>query len=129
MYSKTKLNLKVSIKDKFDKNKQVRALMPNLIHSLDTTSLSLLYDKFTTNFNKPQFYSVHDCFGVTMDKVFMLKTLLVSVYTDLYSSDPYLHKFDKYIFDIIDNNTDYTVNRDKRCICISNKPYLIHDID
>lgn len=47
MYSKVKLNLKVTIKNKYDKHKQIRSLMPNLIHSLDGSSLSLLYEQFT----------------------------------------------------------------------------------
>ena len=87
MYNKTKLNLKVTIKDKYDKHKQIRSLVPNLIHSLDGSSLSLLYDQYTNLFNLKhpiQFYSVHDCFGTTCDKVFNLKTILASVYTDLY---------------------------------------------
>lgn len=61
--------------------------MPNLIYSLDGTSLNLLYDQFMVSFpknNNPQFFSVHDCFGTTCDKVFILKTILASVYTDLY---------------------------------------------
>ena len=104
MYSKIKLNLKVTIKDKYDKHKQARALMPNLIHSLDATSLILLYEQFISSFcskNQTQFFSVHDCFGTTFDKVFIFKTILASVYTDLYSSDPYLHKFNKSILDNI----------------------------
>jgi DNA-directed RNA polymerase len=96
MYSKAKLNLKVTIKKKFDKNKQIRSLMPNLIHSLDASSLSLLYEKFNYSYNGDvQFFSVHDCFGTTCDKVFLLKTILASVYTDIYSTDPYLLEFDK----------------------------------
>lgn len=47
MYSKVKINLKLSIKGNYDKNKQVRALMPNLIHYLDASFLSLLFDKFS----------------------------------------------------------------------------------
>lgn len=44
MYSKIKLNLKVTNKKKLDNKKQIRALMPNLIHYLDSTSLSLWYE-------------------------------------------------------------------------------------
>jgi hypothetical protein len=51
----------------------------------------------------PQFFSVHDCFWTTTEKVFILKTMLASVYTDIYSSDPHLYKFDKNILDLIEN--------------------------
>ncbi|BCR34207.1 RNA polymerase, partial (mitochondrion) [Aspergillus udagawae] len=83
--------------------KQIRALIPNLIHILDATSLSLLYEKFTSSFKEsnPQFFSVYDCFGTTPEKVFVLKIMLASVYTDIYSSDPYLYKFYKNILDFI----------------------------
>lgn len=87
-YKNISLNIKYVDKNKYDKNAQVRALMPNLIHSLDGTYLSLLYEQFENSFNKTndktQFFSVHDCFGTTCDKVFILKTILASVYTDLY---------------------------------------------
>ncbi|KAF1827981.1 bacteriophage type DNA-directed RNA polymerase, partial [Decorospora gaudefroyi] len=90
MHSKVKLNLKVTVKDKYDKRKQVRALIPNLINYLDASSLSLLFEEFSNSYNNlVQFFSIHDCFGTTCDKVFSLKTTLASVYTDLYSSDPY----------------------------------------
>ena len=99
-YSKTKLNFKVSSKNEYDKRKQSNALMPNLIHSLDASSLCMLYNIFRKEFGDTvQFYSIHDCFGTTADKVSMLKTLLASVYVELYSNDHYLIDFHKDIID------------------------------
>ena len=42
------LNLSVTFNGEYDKKKQIRALMPNLIHSLDACSLSLLHNKVFT---------------------------------------------------------------------------------
>lgn len=131
MFSKIKLNLKISTKN-YEKNKQVRALMPNLIHSLDATSLNLLFEQITNVYNnsKPiQFYSVHDCFGTTCDKVFTLKTILASVYTDLYSSEPYLYKFDIQLLDTLENSTNYKLDHVTRQIELPSIKYNIHDID
>ena len=85
MYSKVRISLKVT-ENKYDKRKQTRALMPNLIHSLDSTSMSLLYKLFSSFYKdqEKQLFSIHDCFGTTCDKVSVLKTILASVYTDLY---------------------------------------------
>lgn len=130
LHSKSKLNFNITLKDSYDKNKQVRALMPNLIHSLDATSLSLLYNTFSKRYKNAQFFSVHDCFGTTSEKVFILKTMLASVYTDLYSEDHYLYKFDRDIFTTLISNTDYKVDIAKRSILLpSGTTYIIHDIE
>lgn len=130
MHSKVKLNIKIT-QDNYDYNKQIRALMPNLIHSLDSTSLSLLYEQFIHSFNlkhATQFFSVHDCFGTTCEKVFTLKTLLASVYTDLYSSEPYLYRFDKYILDHIEAN-NIKLDRVQRKVEHNDKKYILHDVE
>ena len=88
--------------------------MPNLIHSLDATSLCLLFKRFCELYETPQFYSIHDCFGTTADKVFTLKTLLASVYTDLYTKDHYLYSFDRNLFKDIERNTGYKVDPETR---------------
>lgn len=123
MYSKNKINLKVTIKDKYDKNKQIRALMPNLIHYLDGSSLCL-FKKFTNIYesyydNSVQFYSVHDCFGTTMEKVNDLKVLLASVYIDIYSDNTYLDKFDKCILDNIESSINNGLDRENRTVTLA----------
>jgi len=131
-HSKIKLNLKVT-KENFDKNKQARALMPNLIHSLDATSMCKLYNFFMKSYNEnAQFFSIHDCFGTTADKVFLLKTILTSVYTDLYSNEQYLLKFDSDMISILKNN-GYNVDLHNRIVFIPNenhvRSFTLHDID
>jgi len=59
LHSKVKLNIKVTIKGSYDKNHQIRALMPNLIHYLGATSMALLFYDFTNSFvntSLPQFF-------------------------------------------------------------------------
>ena len=88
-----------------------------------------MYNIFSKRYLNTQFYSVHDCFGTTAEKMFLLKTMLASVYTDLYSSDHYLYKFDKYLFDTLKNNTDYNIDYANRTIeSPDGGTYIIHDI-
>ena len=105
MHSKVKLNLKISIKDKLDKNKQIRALMPNLIHSLDGASLFLIIDKFyqdhKNNSNRINFFSIHDCFAVTCNNIPNLIKIINLVYIKIYSDDSYLKRFDDGIINSI----------------------------
>lgn len=99
--SKSKITLQY-FTDELDRRKQVDSLMPNLVHSLDATSLCLLYDAFSKSYKShPQFYCVHDCFASTADKIENLKNLLASVYTNLYLDNQYLIEFDQNIIDTL----------------------------
>ena len=129
-FAYSRLKLKISSKQDYDKKKQIRALMPNLIHSLDATSLALLFSRFSKEFHEPQFFSIHDCFGTTADKVFLLKTLLASVYTDIYSENHYLHKFDKDLFKKIKENRGYKVDiKERKVEFPDGNNYILHDIE
>ena len=60
------MNLTNISKTKIKTFKQKNALMPNLVHSLDPTTIVLLYNYSHTLKNKcVSFYSIHDCFGVS----------------------------------------------------------------
>lgn len=75
--------------------------MPNLIHSLDSSSLGLLYDRLYNLYKDVNFYAIHDCFSTTCDKVESLINLLETVYLTIYTEDNYLLKFYKGIIDSI----------------------------
>lgn len=127
-YSKTKLVLSIVRKNEFDKNKQITALMPNLIHSLDANTLCTLYQTFSIRFNNPQFFSVHDCFATTFDKVFLLKTILASVYTDIYTNKQYLLKFDQDIINLLKDKANLTM-KDRVFTLASGSTYTLHDVE
>ena len=93
-FLKAKYTFKKYIKGKFDLRKQKRSTMPNLIHSLDATTIALLYKDYK---NIGCLYTIHDCFATTANHVPMLIDVLKSVYLKLYSSEDYLLQFDKLV--------------------------------
>ena len=57
------------------------AVMPNLIHSLDAISISLLWNIYKENLNeRPSMYTVHDCYAVIANKVALLIESIITVY-------------------------------------------------
>lgn len=54
---------------------------------------------------------------------------MASVYTELYSGEPYLYKFDKSVLDLIENNTDLKLDREKRTVQLAKSKYTIHSVD
>lgn len=135
-YLKTCITLSVTDKLKMLKPKQILALMPNLVHSLDSTSLSLLYNAFhkeVAKNNIANFYSVHDCFGVTANSVDLLISLLKSVYISIYSGKKYLAKFDKDIIENIksaygEDKCEYVETSKGRYIVINKTKHTLPDI-
>lgn len=100
-FSNRTLNLTMSDKTSINKLKQKNALMPNLVHSLDSTALFMLYNMFKYCNKYINFYSVHDCYGVSPKDVDLLVSILRGVYIELYSNNKYLETFDKDIIETL----------------------------
>lgn len=108
------------LKNKFNNLKQSRALMPNIIHSLDAASLAVvlnLYFKdkdFNGNSLNKSFFAILDCFVTLCNKVKLLLQYLKSAYCIVYSNESYLIKFDNMFLSSIKsrfNQKDFEFNR------------------
>lgn len=103
-YRKTTFNINIKT-DKINKGKQIRALMPNLIHSLDAASLSLIIDLYfhgnDYDYKRINFFAIHDCFAVTANNIVNLIKIIKLVYIKIYSDDSYLKRFDQGIINSI----------------------------
>ena len=90
------------IKDDFDMTKQRNAIMPNLIHSLDASSIAILYHYLKKD-KICDIYTIHDCFAVTADNVVRLINNLKSVYLYIYTGHDYIITLDNNIKSTIIN--------------------------
>ena len=93
-FSKSSFILKIPT-TKLNAQKQIRAFMPNLVHSLDAASLALLEEYYFKTVDVKNLYAIHDCFAVTANNVDTLISYLKLVYIKIYSEDEYLRGLDK----------------------------------
>ena len=104
-YNDNSFSLKVANKKKYNKEKQINSFMPNLIHSLDAASLTMLIDSyFKENLEFKNIYAIHDCFAVTCNNTVELISMLKIAYIKIYSNIGYLRKLDQNIKDHIKNH-------------------------
>lgn len=136
-YLSNTLSLTITDKIKMDKNKQLLAFIPNLVHSLDAATLTLLYSSLAKTINSDginsylNFYSVHDCYGVTAKYVDLLIETLRTVYIQLYSSKGYIEKFDEDIINIIiitQGEDKCKYSPEDRIIYINKKKIVLPDL-
>lgn len=77
-----------------DAIKSKTALMPNVIHSLDATSLVLLINRLYKIPNFSNFSSIHDCYATDLNHISLLKSHLTSAYINIYThNNGFLTKF------------------------------------
>lgn len=107
-YSKYTLVLKQKNDDKLDKQKNIRALMPNLIHSLDAASLSLLIDNYFNVYKNDtkNIFAIHDCFATTCNNMKFIIENLKIIYISIYADKKYLKELDENIINHVRNSID-----------------------
>jgi hypothetical protein len=100
--------LQTKKKIEMDIAKNIRAFMPNLIHSLDATSLSLLVNNYFNLYDNKvrNIYGIHDCFATTFNNMGFIIENLKLIYIFLYSNKKYLKELDDNIINHIKNYID-----------------------
>lgn len=94
-----------------DKRKQVNAIIPNIIHSLDASHLiSVLCSSIDSNFNPV--ITVHDCFGTLPNRLEKLSFTVRKEFILQYVQEDFLKVFDNRIRQYITDN-NYLIDGDE----------------
>ena len=110
---KTKLTIRSNRKTKslvlyrqtkrIDHSKQIDGIIPNVIHSLDSSHIINVINESSKNINF-SILTVHDCFGTHPNHIQALFFYLKEEFIKLYINYDFLKKFDKTIINTICNH-------------------------
>jgi len=112
MGSKNKTLVLKEFEDKINNRKQIQAIIPNIIHSLDASHLIKIINtiksgQMDTRNKLKYIIPVHDCFGTHPNQLGLLEELVKQEYIWIYSNVKILVKFhQKIIKNIKDNNLE-----------------------
>jgi len=94
--------------DQTDTRAQTQAIIPNIIHSMDSAHLILILNKIINqnNHNNPVI-SIHDCFGCLPNNMIDLENLVKLEFINLYSKNEFLENFNNDLINVLDKNKIY----------------------
>jgi DNA-directed RNA polymerase, mitochondrial len=112
--------------DKLDKKKQIQAIIPNIVHSLDSAHLINILNS-SSDFDLNQILPIHDCFGVHPNDINKLTYLVKREFITLYTENNFLEKYHNRLIQALkDNNYNILTDKDnKEYILPKNKKYYI----
>ena len=74
---------------KVDSRKQINAIIPNIIHSLDAAHLMQIVNRGISNMKYPYILTVHYCFGAQPNNIDELKNLVLTEFIQLYTNEDF----------------------------------------
>jgi DNA-dependent RNA polymerase len=116
---RTKKMVLKEITDKKDNLKQVEAIIPNIIHSLDATHLIILLLDAQKNGYSP-ILPVHDCFGCHPNNMKILEYNVKKLFILLYTQKKFLLNFHETILNTISNNNIKIYGNKNKYVIIEN---------
>ena len=103
IHNKTKVNIMQEPSEEIDHKKQIDGIIPNVIHSLDSSHISKLINESAENMPYP-IITVHDCFGTHANYIDILFFRLKEEFVSLYLDSDFLKRFHKRLIQYIKDN-------------------------
>lgn len=112
LHKKAKVNVILKISDKTDHRKQKDGIIPNVIHSLDSSHIINLINDLPSNFGAP-ILTVHDCFGTHPNLLDVLDFRLKEEFISIYIENNFLKTFHKRFLQYIKDNNYVVIKENK----------------
>ena len=121
LFGKTKKAVLRENTEILDKAKQIKAIIPNIIHSLDASHLINLIISASKEKFKP-IITVHDCFGTLPNLMGELEHKVKKEFILLYTDNNFLNQFhQRFIQNITDNNFELVDKGGKLFVVLNNR--------
>jgi DNA-directed RNA polymerase len=113
-------------KDEISNRKQIQAIIPNIIHSLDASHLIKLINSVNSGHEDAHYkmnylkyvIPVHDCFGTHPNQLGLLEEMVKREYIWIYSNEKFLVKFHNKIIKNIKDNNFKIINKDNKMFVV-----------
>ena len=110
--------------DEINKVKQVNAIIPNIIHSLDASHLMCIIED-ADRIGLKNVLSIHDCFGTHPNDLFKLNELVRENFIFLYSSSSFLKTFHNRLLQTIKDNNLKIIKKESPVVNGERVRYLV----
>lgn len=98
---KKSISLKIPNINKISLIKQNQAIIPNIIHSLDASNVSLLANKLIINNDKVNLLTIHDCFATNANNIPLLSLLIKKSFLEIYNDKNYLEDYNSFVLNYL----------------------------
>ena len=97
--------------DEIDKISQQGAFMPNLIHSMDGSTITLLVKKLRA-LGINNLYTIHDCFATTANNITIINELVRESFCEIYANEQFLFDLHRFFIEYISGNFNILYNNE-----------------
>lgn len=101
-----------------DQQKQIRGIVPNLVHSLDASILAFTINIFFKRQLISNIYTIHDCFASTATNIPLMTDFIREAFIELYSHETYIDNLHQFLMQYISNN--YVIDKDGEIEILNN---------
>lgn len=99
--------------NKLDNKKQIQAIIPNIVHSLDAAHLINIVNTCLKKYNSLSVLTVHDCFGTHPNNLEQLKFIVILEFVKLYTEQNFLQLFHNRVLQSFSDNKIEVFKDDK----------------
>ncbi|RKF57508.1 putative DNA-directed RNA polymerase [Golovinomyces cichoracearum] len=103
------------IKNKISLRKQNTSIIPNLVHSLDASHVTLIVKKLILLDKNINLATIHDCFATNPNHINFLNHHIKYAFLNIYADKNYIKEFHMYILDYL-KSIGFTVDEEKNLI-------------
>lgn len=111
-------------KDTISFRKQNLGVVPNLIHSMDASNISLLVESFSKLIDNFQLLTIHDCFASHANHIELLSFHVKSAFLFIYKNQNFIKDYHKETISYL-KNLGLIFNKDDSILYLNNKEYKV----